>query len=41
MDMKGILKGVLMTAAGVMLGVVAANFVTANLIKKSTDTPAA
>ena len=39
--MKGILKGVLMTAAGVMLGVVAANYVTASLIKKSTDTPAA
>jgi hypothetical protein len=41
MDMKGMLKGVLMTAVGVMLGVVAANLVTTNLMKKSTDTPAA
>ena len=37
MDIKGILKGVLMTAAGVMLGVVAANLVTTKLLNKPAD----
>lgn len=40
MDFKGILKGVLMTAAGVALGVLAANAISAKLLKKGTDATA-
>lgn len=35
--MKGILKGVLMTAAGVMVGVLLANIATAKLLNKPAD----
>jgi hypothetical protein len=39
MDFKGILKGVLMTAAGVALGMIAANAISARL-NKATDATA-